>query len=65
MCLRACVHVCDCECLYGGCVVFVCVSGHVRMVIVCVYVCVLMFENVCACVVFVLCLYVSPAMCVW
>ena len=35
-CLRGCIHVCECVCLYGDCVVFVCASGNVCMVIVCV-----------------------------
>ena len=60
------MHVCDCVRLYGECVVFVCVSGYVCMVsvCVCVRVNVCMFEHVFACVVIVLCLYASLAMCV-
>ena len=37
VCLRECMHVCECVCLYCECVVFVCVSCHVSMVIVCVF----------------------------
>ena len=62
VCLRVCMHVCECVCLYCGCVVFVCVPGHVCMVIVDVYVGVCMFVNVCAYMVTVLCLYVSLTM---
>ena len=49
-------------CLYGDCVVFVCVSCDVCMVIVdvCVGVCVCV--NVCACIVIVLCFDVSLTM---
>ena len=36
VCLRGCMHVCECVCWYGDCVVFVCVSGHVCIIIVCV-----------------------------
>ena len=61
-CLRLCMHVCECACLYGVCVVLVCVSCHVCILIVCVFACVCMFVRVCACVVFVLCLYVSLAL---
>ena len=32
--LRVCMHVCECVRLYGDCVVFVCVSGHICMVVV-------------------------------
>ena len=60
-CLRGCVHVCECMCLYGECIVFVCVSGHVCMMIVVVCMCACMFVNVCACTVVELCLYVSLA----
>ena len=49
-------------CLYGGCVVFVCVSSHVFMVIVGVCIVVCMFVNVYACMVIVWCLYVFLAM---
>ena len=52
-------------CLYGGCVVFVRVSGHVCIVIVGVCVDVYVFVNVCACMVVVSCLDVSLAMFVW
>ena len=67
VCLRRCVYVCDCVCLYCGCVVFVCVSGNVCIMIVgvCVGVCMLVNVCVCACMVVVLCLYVSLAMFVW
>ena len=55
-CLHVCMHVCERVRLYGGCVAFVCVSGHVCMVIVCVCVDVCMFVNAfvlyCDCVVF-------------
>ena len=61
-CLRGRMHVCWCVRLYGDCVVFVCVSCHVCMVIVGVRVNVCMCVNVCACMVIVLCLYVSLAM---
>ena len=47
------------------CVVFVCVSGHVCVVNVGVYVCLCMFVGVCASIVVVLCLYMSLAMFVW
>ena len=43
-------------CLYGGYVAFVCVSGNVCMVIVCVCAGVCEFVAVCACIVLVLCL---------
>ena len=56
------MHVCECEYLYGDCVVFVCVSGHVCMVIACVCMGVCMFGNACACMVIVLRLCVYPAM---
>ena len=36
-CLRGCVHVCECACLYCDRVVFVCVSDHVCIVIVFVF----------------------------
>ena len=41
-CLHGCMHVCACVWFYGDCVVVVCVSGTVCMVIVgvCVGVCV-------------------------
>ena len=52
-------------CVYCGCVVFVCVSGNGCIVIVGVCFGVCMFVDVCACMVNVLCLYVSLAMCVW
>ena len=56
VCLRGRMQVCDCACVYCDCIVFVCVSGHVCMVIVggCVVAC--MFVSVCLyceCVVFV------------
>ena len=59
---RGCMHVCECVCVYCGCVVFACVSGHVCVIIcgVCVYVC--MLVKVCGNMVVVLCLYVSLAM---
>ena len=60
-CLPECIHVCECVCLYGGCVAFVCASGHVCIVIVCACVGVFMFVPVCACMVIVLCLYVCFA----
>ena len=46
-CLHLCMHVSECVCLYGDCVVFVCISGHVYMVIVgvCVGACIVI--NVC------------------
>ena len=47
-CLRVCINVCECVRLYGDCVVFVCVSGHVYIAIVCVCIGVCMFVNVCA-----------------
>ena len=56
MCLRDCMHVCECACLYGDCVVFVCVPDHVCMAIVGVCVSVCMCVGVCLygdCVVFV------------
>ena len=52
-------------CLYGDCVVFVCVSGHVCFVIVGACVCVCMFANACVCMVIVLCLYLFVVMFVW
>ena len=48
VCLPGCMHVCDCVRLYGDCVVLVCVSGHVCLVVVCAFVGVCMFVNVCA-----------------
>ena len=56
------MHVCECVCLNGGCVVFVCVPDHACIVItnVCLDVC--LFVNVCDCLEIVLCLYVSFAM---
>ena len=65
VCVRGSMHVCECVCSYGGCVVFVNISGNVFMVILglCVGVC--MFANVCACMVVVLCSYVSLVMFVW
>ena len=48
-----------CVCLYVGRDVFVCVSGYICMEIVSVCVGECMFANVCACMVFVLCVYVS------
>ena len=64
--LRMCMRVCECVCLYGDCVEFVCISGHGLIVIVCVCVCGSMFVNVmCACMMVVLRLYVFLAMCVW
>ena len=65
LCLPVRMHVCGCACVQCGCVVFVCVSGHVCMVIVRVCVNVCMFVDVCACVVVVLCLYVYLTMFVW
>ena len=65
MCLSGCIHVCDNVLLCGGCVVFVCVSGHVCMVIVVVCVNVFMFANVCACMVIVLRLYAYLAMLIY
>ena len=65
MCLRVCMHVCDCVCLYCDCVAFVCVSNHACMVIERVCVCICMFVDVCACMVVSLCLYVSLVMIVW
>ena len=59
------MRVCECVRLYGGCVVFVCVSGNVCIAIVGICVTVCMFVNVCACMVIMLCLYVSLAMFVW
>ena len=50
-----------CECLCGNCVVFVCVSVDVYVVIVGVCVDVCMLVNVCGCMVILLCLYVSLA----
>ena len=44
--LHQCINVCDCVRLYCDCVVFVCVPGHVCMVIVCLHVCI----YVCECV---------------
>ena len=64
-CLQTCMHVYDKLCLYGGCVAFACVSGHVRMLTVGVCVGVCMFVNVCDCMVIVLCLYVLLVMFVW
>ena len=55
-CLRLCVQ------LYGDCVVFVCVSGYVYVVIVCVFAAVCMFVDACVCIVDVLCLCASLAM---
>ena len=55
------MYVSGCVRLYCGCVVFVCVSGHVYMVTVGVCIGVCMFVNVCDCMVVVL----SPAMLVW
>ena len=49
------MHVCECVCLCDGCVVIVCVSGHVCIVIVGVCVGVCMFVIVCACMVFLCC----------
>ena len=59
---RGCIHVCECVCLCGDCVVFVCVPSRVCIVIVRVRVCVCMFANLCVCIVNVLCLYASLAM---
>ena len=53
VCLRGCMHVRECVCLYGGCVAFVCVSGNVCMVIVRACMGASMFVGVCVCV----CLY--------
>ena len=52
-------------CLHGDCFVFVCVFGNVCVVIVGVCMGVCMFVAVCACVVVILCLYVSLAMFLW
>ena len=52
-------------CLYDGCVVFVCASGHVSITIVGVCMGVCMFVTVCGCMVIVLCLYVCLAIFVW
>ena len=60
--LHGCMHVCECVWLYCDCVVFVCVSGYVCIVIVRVCIRVCMFVHVCVCVVIVLCLYVPLAM---
>ena len=62
VCLRRRIHVCDNVCLYDGCVVFVCVPGHVCMAIAGYCVNGFMFVNACACMVIVLCLYASLAM---
>ena len=59
------MHACECVSLYGDCVVFLCVSGHVCIVIVCDCLGVCMFVSVCVCIVIVLCLYVSLANFVW
>ena len=59
------MHVGDCLFLYGGCVVFVCVSCHVCIVNVGVCMGVCMLVIVCACMVVELGLYVSLAMLVW
>ena len=63
--LRNCLHVCECVTLSCGCVVFVCVFGHVCMVIVAVCINVCTFVAVCACMANVLCLYVFLVMIVW
>ena len=63
--LPDCMHVCACVRLCGDCVVCVCVSGYVCMVVVGVCEGVCMFVNVRVCMVIVLCLYVSLAMFVW
>ena len=65
VCLRGCTQVCECVCLYVGCVLFVYVSGHVCMVNVGARVTVCMFVNVCVCVVFVLRVFVYLEMFVW
>ena len=62
VCLHVCMQICECVRLHGDCVVFVCVSGYVCMVLVGVCMGVCMFVNVCGCIVIVLCLYVSLAM---
>ena len=49
VCLRGYMHVCECVPLCSDCVVFVCVPGHVFMVIVCVRVGVCMLMIVCGC----------------
>ena len=64
-CLPECMYVCECVCLYGGCAVFVCVSGHVCMVIVGVCMGVCMFADVRACMVIVLRLHVYLAVIAW
>ena len=51
-----------CVCLCGGYVVFVCVSGKVYIMIVCVCLIVCMFVDMCACMLIVLCLYASLSM---
>ena len=56
VCLRGCMHVCECVRLYCDCVVFVCVSCHVCIVNVCAVVCMHVCDCVCLygkCVVFV------------
>ena len=55
-------RVSECVCAYYDVAAFVCVSCHVCMVIVRVCEGAYMFVNVCACIVVVLCLYVSLAM---
>ena len=48
VCVGVCMFVNVRVCLYGGCVVFVCVSGHVFVAVVCLRVC--MHVCKCACV---------------
>ena len=60
-CLRKCMHVCDCVCLYGNRVVFVRVPGDVCIVIVSVCVAVCVFVNVCVLVWRLCCV----DMCLW
>ena len=68
VCLRGCMLNSRCVCLYGCCVVFVCVSGHVCMVSVClpgrihVCECALVWRLCCVCMWFWPCLYGD---CVW
>ena len=54
VCAGVCMFVSVCVCLYGKCVVFICVSGNDCMMVVGVCVCVCMFVNGWACVVIVL-----------
>ena len=62
VCLRVRMHDCEYVCLYGGCVVFVCVPCHFYMVIVrlcmdaCMFVCVFVWWLCCVCMCIWLCL---------